>query len=108
MALYVLILVLLSTQQRQMDFDGCNSGTLQLYIITDGNGQYEPMTFKCLNSFEFTPSHSEESGSTPLCLMDDRVIASGFSSFSCCPTDRAKFFYTSCIVDSVLPRMSKP
>jgi hypothetical protein len=90
-----------------MGFVGCNNAPLQLYTINTGAGQYEPMTFKYFHSFEFNPSHSKVCGSTPLCLVEDRVVASGFSSFSCCPTDRTNFFYTSRIVDSKLPRMSK-
>jgi hypothetical protein len=42
-----------------MGFVGYNNVPLQLYTITDGAGQYEPMTFKCFQFFEFTPSHSE-------------------------------------------------
>jgi len=56
MFLHVLILVLLSTQQRKMGFVGCNSAPLQLKKVTDGTGQYEHMTFKRFHSFEFIPS----------------------------------------------------
>jgi hypothetical protein len=83
--------MLLQTQQRNIGFVGCNNAPLQLYTITRGAGKYEPMTFKCFHS-EFTPSHSEVSGSTPLCLVEDGVIASGVSSLSCFLTDRALYF----------------
>jgi hypothetical protein len=59
MDLCVLILVLLSTQQWKLGFVRCKNGPLQLHTINIGAGQYEPMTFKCFHSFEFTPSHSE-------------------------------------------------
>jgi len=42
-----------------MGFVACNDGPLHLHTVTDGNGQYEPMTFKCFHSIEFTPSHIE-------------------------------------------------